>query len=114
MAASTAQAREALVRPVEESPALGRHYSAQATKKSFISQTNQCEMATVVIAVTVAGCVACFFYYPYALFILLPVGMILSCTVPYWLIPTYLCFIMLILYLVICLYHHSRLVVTVF
>lgn len=114
MAASTAQEREALVRPVEESPALGRHYSAQDTKKSFISQTNQCVMATVVIAVTVGGCVACFFYYPYALFILLPVGMILSCTVPYWLIPTYLCFIMLILYLVICLYHHSRLVVTVF
>lgn len=35
-------------------------------------------MATVVIAVTVAGCVACFFYYPYALFVLLPVGMLLD------------------------------------
>jgi hypothetical protein len=114
MAASVEPEKEALVPPEEKAPAPGKQIfsiSTQDAKKAFISETSQCVVATIVLSATVTASVVCFYYYPTALVVLVPLGMILSCKVPYWQIPTYLCLILLIFHLAMCLYHHTHVVV---
>lgn len=114
MDASAEQERAVLVHPDEEVPAKGNTFfsvSTQHVKRRIIDETSQCVVATVILVAATGVSVVCFYFFPMGLFVLVPVGIILSCHVRFWQIPTYLSFILLTFHLVMCLYHQTHLVV---
>ena len=98
MALSDACEEEGLVRPVD-APAKSNNssfFSAQAIKKRFINETNQCVMATVILIVTVGGCVLCFLFCPPCLLGIIILGICLCFWAPYYNIPVYVSIVLLI------------------
>lgn len=94
-----ADEEQGLVSPAPAQSKRVSFFSAQGMKRAWMSETQSCVCATMVLLVLMGLCAACYFFCPFCLLGIIVVSMCLCPWIPYYNIPLYISIALFVFYL---------------